>query len=88
MSNHPSQQAERFDIPGSPRDSQMRIEALKQGRDQFGHGGTHKGFGSAGEPGCPKWSHHHHDPYCQMPSKAECEAAGVPYREPHEWGKR
>ena len=53
---------------------EVRIEALKRGRTQWGHQGRHHGNGS---PDCPRELHHHHDDFCQLPYPAEIAAAGV-----------
>lgn len=54
--------------------SQRRIDALKRGRDQWGHGGRHRGNGA---PDCPRTLHHHHDEFCMLPLPSECALAGV-----------
>lgn len=52
----------------------IRIEALREGRIQWGHAGRHHGNGS---PDCPRSLHHHHDAFCKMPTPAEMAAAGL-----------
>ena len=54
--------------------TQRRIEALKEGRIQWGHDGTHHGTGTTE---CPTERHHHHDVYCAMPTAYEMAMAGV-----------
>lgn len=53
---------------------ERRIEALRDGRIQWGHAGTHHGTGA---PDCPRERHHHHDDYCRLPYPVEVYAAGV-----------
>jgi hypothetical protein len=62
-----------------------RVDALRLGRTQWGCNGRHHGNGS---PDCPRELHHHHDMFCEPPSKDECAEAGVAYRKPWEWGRR
>ncbi len=62
-----------------------RIEQLKAGRKQWGHGGTHKGRGPKGE--CPPHEHHHHDDFCALPTPSELEEAGV-QMPAHGWWSR
>jgi hypothetical protein len=52
----------------------LRIDRLEFGNQQFGHGGTHKGRGTLE---CPAWSHHHCDPFCEMPTLDELIMAGL-----------
>lgn len=54
---------------------EVRIEALKRGRLQWGHDGRH--HGRYGDPDCPRELHHHHDDYCELPTLGEVAAAGV-----------
>jgi hypothetical protein len=51
-----------------------RIEALKQGRTDWGCQGRHHGNGT---PECPRELHHHHDDFCRRPTAQEMTAAGV-----------
>lgn len=53
---------------------QFRIQRLKSGDWQFGCDGEHFGNGTAA---CPREPHHHHDMFCQYPSKEELEEAGI-----------
>lgn len=50
------------------------VRRLQSGDYQFGHGGSHHGNGS---PDCPRFRHHHHDEFCQLPTPAELRAAGI-----------
>lgn len=61
-----------------------RVEALRRGQDQWGHDGAH--HGRQGDPECPAYLHHHHDYRCALPTRDECAAAGVQYRE--RWASR
>lgn len=70
---------------------EVRIAALKRGRDQWGHDGRHHGHYTkkqieAGAPNCPIPLHHHHDDFCELPALGECVAAGVEYRK--RWASR
>lgn len=55
-------------------DSELRISYLRDGRRQFGHGGTHRGNGTEG---CPRELHHHCDAFCVEPTEEELTAAGI-----------
>lgn len=61
-----------------------RVEALRNGCTQWGHDGAH--HGTSGDPTCPSFLHHHHDDRCALPTRRECEMAGVEYRT--RWGSR
>lgn len=74
------------EVPGSYT-RRKRVELLAKGRTQWGHGGEHRGRGPLGSD-CPTYPHHHCDDLCTYPTPLECEDAGVPYREPHEWAPR
>jgi hypothetical protein len=58
----------------NPPESAPRIEALRRGRLQWGHGGFHHGNGA---PDCPRGLHHHHDEFCDLPTPMEVRKAGV-----------
>jgi hypothetical protein len=51
-----------------------RIERLKSGNYQFGHGGLHNGNGSVN---CPRRLHHHCDEFCDYPGPTELIEAGL-----------
>lgn len=70
----------------------IRVDALRRGRTDWGCGGRHAGNYSAqqianGAPNCPRHLHHHHDPFCRMPSELELRLAGVEKPE-RGWGSR
>ena len=54
--------------------AEMRVKRLQLGDYQFGCGGMHHGIGSLD---CPTTLHHHHDVFCNYPTKEELEAAGI-----------
>lgn len=54
--------------------SDARLTRLRSGNWQFGCGGTHNGNGT---DNCPRKEHHHHDEFCEHPSKRELIAAGI-----------
>lgn len=51
-----------------------RIEKLRRGDWQFGHVGEHHGIGSED---CPRYLHHHHDEFCDLPTETELWIAGI-----------
>lgn len=70
----------------------IRVDALKRGRTDWGCDGSHRGKYTArqiarGAPNCPRELHHHHDAFCAEPSAMELRLAGV--EEPvGGWGSR
>lgn len=74
------------------REVDIRVDALRRGRTDWGCGGSHRGNYSpaqieAGAPNCPRHLHHHHDPFCREPSPLELRLAGVTKPE-QGWGSR
>lgn len=53
---------------------ERRIARLRMGDNSFGHDGQHFGVGTEE---CPKNMHHHHDQFCDYPSRGELTAAGI-----------
>ena len=54
-----------------------RIDRLEFGNQQFGHGGSHYGPGTAN---CPRRLHHHCDAFCELPDINELIMAGLDVR--------
>lgn len=70
----------------------VRLEALRRGRTQWGCTGQHRGRYTqaqidAGAPECPIWMHHHHDAFCREPSPLELRLADAE-KPASGWGQR
>lgn len=70
----------------------VRVEALRRGRTDWGCAGQHRGQYTPnqierGAPNCPRFMHHHHDAFCKEPSTLELRLADVT-KPADGWGSR